>query len=927
MGTKTLRIKHRVDTSENWKNNNPILLNKEIGYERETGNFKIGDGTNNYNELSYYHNIENGKGKNSIQQQSCNAILNNSTALGYNSTIINPKCFIVTNISNNKIVIEGLHKNLIKTKDKIISFLLSNEELQRIDAIVVNTTEENNTTLLEVTIETAETTYNDFLQAGFIIINNGTDGTNYLSTINNFNFPSFAEGYKTLSNLMSHSEGFKTEANGVFSHVEGAFSRADGRESHAEGRNTIASGYTAHTEGGSTVASGEYSHAEGANNQATAWCAHAEGYNTNSNSSSSHTEGNGTKALSTACHAEGFGSKASGYVSHAEGYYTESSGGQSHSEGYYTKADGQYSHSEGFHTQALGSQSHSEGDSTVAKGSSSHAAGKGTIASGKFQFAYGQYNIEDTTNKYVTIIGDGTDDKNRSNIYTCDWNGNIWTKGDVLIGEDNISIKNKLAEKQVGQFSNSTSEIFNDYENNQASSMYTHAEGSNTKASGYSSHSEGLFTTASSEACHSEGKNSIASGYVSHAEGYGTTASAAQTHAEGNATTAAGQGSHSEGKQTKANGSYSHTEGDNTVAGSHFQHVQGKFNQIDTSNKYAHIVGGGTSETDRKNIHTIDWNGNIWFAGDIEDGSGNKLSEKPGKKTTEGGEIFNKYVSIDPVVGMDSTETNAASWINTAGLGSHAEGASCADGKYSHAEGYMTYADGWEGAHAEGYNTTAKGWSSHAEGKYSTAEGEASHAEGDSVAIGTCAHSEGYATYAQGDYSHTEGYNTEAHANYQHVEGKFNIKDEDGKYLHIIGNGTDETHRANALTVDTEGNLWCKGTIKCGGNNYTEGTEPGGIITINYTKGSTKPSSESDSTALVGTIDFDVTKYNLLTAYGESGGIVQLIPVPLDTTVQFYKASGSNEYLKVTSDGKLYTWGKAGLNFTIIAVQGRTITF
>ena len=44
--------------------------------------------------------------------------------------------------------------------------------------------------------------------------------------------------------------------------------------------------------------------------------------------------------------------------------------------------------------------------------------------------------------------------------------------------------------------------------------------------------------------------------------------------------------------------------------------MQGKYNVEDTENKYAHIVGGGT-EGARKNIHTIDWDGNAWFAGNV----------------------------------------------------------------------------------------------------------------------------------------------------------------------------------------------------------------------------------------------------------------------------------------------------------------------
>lgn len=80
---------------------------------------------------------------------------------------------------------------------------------------------------------------------------------------------------------------------------------------------------------------------------------------------------------------------------------------------------------------------------------------------------------------------------------------------------------------------------------------------------------------------------------------------------------ASGVNSHAEGSNTKASGSCSHAEGSNTEAKGNTQHVQGKYNVIDESNKYAHIVDGGTSNDKRKNIHTLDWEGNAEYAGDV----------------------------------------------------------------------------------------------------------------------------------------------------------------------------------------------------------------------------------------------------------------------------------------------------------------------
>ena len=68
-----------------------------------------------------------------------------------------------------------------------------------------------------------------------------------------------------------------------------------------------------------------------------------------------------------------------------------------------------------------------------------------------------------------------------------------------------------------------------------------------------------------------------------------------------------------------------------TVANGENQLVFGKYNVKDTENKYACIIGNGTSDTERSNAHTVDWNGNAWFAGDVEgvkNGTTHKLSEK-----------------------------------------------------------------------------------------------------------------------------------------------------------------------------------------------------------------------------------------------------------------------------------------------------------
>ena len=176
--------------------------------------------------------------------------------------------------------------------------------------------------------------------------------------------------------------------------------------------------------------------------------------------------------------------------------------------------------------------------------------------------------------------------------------------------------------------------------------QYSFAEGFDGTASGKYSHAEGNATTASGESSHAEGSETKATGTVSQAEGYLTTASKEYSHAEGKSTTASGSTSHAEGLTTEASGGVSHAEGDETVASgraSHAEgnstiasgehsHAQGKYNIEDSSSTYSHIVGNGKSDKNRSNAHTLDWDGNAWFAGDVYVGSTSGTNKDEGSR-------------------------------------------------------------------------------------------------------------------------------------------------------------------------------------------------------------------------------------------------------------------------------------------------------
>lgn len=148
----------------------------------------------------------------------------------------------------------------------------------------------------------------------------------------------------------------------------------------------------------------------------------------------SHTTGRATTASGDYSTANGCSTTASGDYSYSSGYRTTASGTYSHSSGYKTTASGTNSHAEGRDTKAIGNYSHAEGYYTTASGHYSHAEGLYTTASGQNAHVEGRYNINDTTNTYAHIVGNGISDTERSNAYTLDWNGVGWFQGGLQVG-------------------------------------------------------------------------------------------------------------------------------------------------------------------------------------------------------------------------------------------------------------------------------------------------------------------------------------------------------------------------------------------------------------------------------------------------------------------------------------------------------------
>lgn len=76
-----------------------------------------------------------------------------------------------------------------------------------------------------------------------------------------------------------------------------------------------------------------------------------------------------------------------------------------------------------------------------------------------------------------------------------------------------------------------------------------------------------------------------------------------------------GKCSFTSGLFNKARGFCSAALGENTLALYDHQCVIGKNNS--TNNDYAYIIGNGISDSDRSNAHTVDWQGNAWYSGNV----------------------------------------------------------------------------------------------------------------------------------------------------------------------------------------------------------------------------------------------------------------------------------------------------------------------
>lgn len=495
---------------------------------------------------------------------------------------------------------------------------------------------------------------------------------------------SHSEGYgsnKLETIPATAEEAITTFETTKFSMALGAQSHAEGRDtlalkdgSHSEGRETISNGLQAHAEGYRSQALANTSHAEGSGTKATGVASHSEGMSTEAKGKGSHAEGIGTIASGEAQHVSGKYNREndSALFIIGDGNNEES------------RRNVLWVNRKGLQVQGLSDTDiHYNAEyknNTITLAETDESVGsESAVSLTKITPNYLETTSCDPTSLYTGTILSGRSLKFYEETGSQDEEGqDIILQDSSELTRSDVDKLHSLPTDFIGRpGEGDNAEVFNG--SSKALGTRSHAEGASTIAYGNFSHSEGqqtitgeanvdsslgglaahaegMFTQASGNRSHAEGNRTIAYGTDSHTEGIKTATLGKYSHAEGQSSNAPlgspraadnaqilvtpestneeihntwkttkfslakGDASHVEGLNNLALGSKSHVEGSNNIASADYQHVEGRFNAKDDS--AVHIVGWGSSESNRKNIHTIDKSGNAYFAGAINSSAG-----------------------------------------------------------------------------------------------------------------------------------------------------------------------------------------------------------------------------------------------------------------------------------------------------------------
>lgn len=201
------------------------------------------------------------------------------------------------------------------------------------------------------------------------------------------------------------------------------------------------------------VASGDRSIAIGTGNQATANGAIAFGVLNLATAQNAIAIGNkiqnkpANQATNLGAIAIGSSTQATGLYAVSVGNQTIASGGAAFAAGNFTEASGTFGVATGYATEAEARYSAAFGNSTDATGGASFVIGA---------FNEPDANAVDSTHgqesrKYIFIVGNGTDDSNRSNAMTVDWDGNAVVAGKLAVGAAPVNAMDVATKQYVDQ--------------------------------------------------------------------------------------------------------------------------------------------------------------------------------------------------------------------------------------------------------------------------------------------------------------------------------------------------------------------------------------------------------------------------------------------------------------------------------------------
>lgn len=314
---------------------------------------------------------------------------------------------------------------------------------------------------------------------------------------------------------------------------------------------------------------------------------------------------------------------------------------------------------------ASGQGSFASGNGTTAAGENSFTAGLGTISSVDNKFVIGKYNEESNSN--VFEIGIGVGNANRKTGFSVDWNGNILASNEITDGYNNI-LSNKV--DKIENKSLSTND-FTDFYKDFIDEYSVDEELNNSSLNPVQNKIiynalESLraeITAFPPIDTNSEDINFPLLSYQST----GVTEQLDEGIKFPELIYNPGRENLLLGKNIVSNYDNSICLGNNLITGAVNQTIFGQYN---ISNSTDAFIFGDGNEVNRKNLFTISKTGNIACLGDItaggeiQDGNGNRLSDKQdillydetptlnSTKLMTSGAIYNAFIDVGIVPGQ-----------------------------------------------------------------------------------------------------------------------------------------------------------------------------------------------------------------------------------------------------------------------------------